>query len=69
MSVWFRFPVSQGFAGYVVRTGETILCNDVANDDRFSSQVDQKTGYVTKTILGAPLKMKESYVWAHYIYM
>ena len=50
-----RFPVSHGIAGHVARTGEIVLCENVANDDRFNSQVDLRTGYQTKSILCGPL--------------
>lgn len=58
---FFRFPVSHGIAGHVARTGEVVLCDNVANDNRFNSQVDLRTGYKTKTILCGPLKTGETY--------
>lgn len=51
-----RFPADKGLAGYVVKTGEPINIVDAYNDSRFNSDIDKKTGYVTKTILCMPIK-------------
>lgn len=51
-----RFPADKGFAGYVVRTGESINIEDAYNDDRFNPEVDKETGYKTKTMLCMPIK-------------
>ena len=56
-----RFPVSDGIAGYVARTGEVVLCTSAGDDSRFNSQVDLITGYRTHAILCAPLKTKERF--------
>lgn len=54
-------PVGQGIAGYVAKTGETVKINtDVYEDSRFSSIIDQKTGFRTKTILCAPIYNKKN---------
>ncbi|MDP7033785.1 MAG: sigma 54-interacting transcriptional regulator [Planctomycetota bacterium] len=51
-----RFPMDRGIAGSVIASGEAILVEDVQNDDRFYSEVDQMTGLETRTILAAPLR-------------
>ncbi len=51
-----RFPADKGFAGYVVRTGESINIEDAYTDDRFNPEVDKETGYKTKTMLCMPIK-------------
>jgi Nif-specific regulatory protein len=53
-----RIDVGQGIAGWVARTGEGVLCNDVSADPRFWSGIDQKTGFETRTILCTPLKQQ-----------
>lgn len=50
-----RFPAGKGLAGYVVKTGETVNITDAYNDPRFNPEVDNKTGYRTKTILCMPI--------------
>ncbi|MCM1266245.1 MAG: GAF domain-containing protein [Candidatus Gastranaerophilales bacterium] len=51
-----RFNASQGLAGHVFRTGETINIKDAYSDDRFNKAIDAKTGYTTKTILCMPIR-------------
>ena len=46
----------QGVAGAVVKSGEAIIVEDAARDERFTRSVDEETGFVTKSILCAPLK-------------
>ncbi len=54
-----RFPKSTGLAGTAVVTGETINVKDAYNDERFNPEIDQKTGYFTKTILCIPMKNRQ----------
>ncbi|MBR2526011.1 GAF domain-containing protein [bacterium] len=51
-----RFPAEKGLAGHCVKTGETINIKDAYNDSRFNPEIDNKTGYKTKTILCMPIK-------------
>ena len=54
-------PIGKGIAGYVAETGETVRINDdVYKDERFSSVIDQKTGFRTKTILSVPVVDKSN---------
>jgi len=50
-----RLPPGFGIAGIVARTGETIAIPDAYEDPRFSRDVDQKTGFRTRSILCVPL--------------
>jgi len=50
----FRVPVA-GIAGQVANTGEMLNIKDAYTHPGFSKANDEKTGYRTKTILGAPL--------------
>ena len=50
-----RFPADQGIAGAVVQSKEPVLVPDAYADPRFNPEVDRKTGYRTRSILGAPL--------------
>jgi Nif-specific regulatory protein len=52
----FRIALGQGIAGWVVQTGQGVVCNDVSQDTRFFHGVDEQTGYSTRSILCAPLK-------------
>ncbi|MBQ3311124.1 HD domain-containing protein [bacterium] len=51
-----RFPADKGLAGHCFKTGETINIKDAYNDPRFNPEIDNKTGYKTKTILCMPIK-------------
>ncbi len=53
-----QLEVGQGIAGWVAKNGEPLIVEDVKNDSRFYQAVDQKTGFITRSILAAPLKIK-----------
>lgn len=56
--VEFRLPIGTGIAGWVAQHGEIVNVRDAYNDDRFDSDWDKVTGYVTRSILTAPMKGK-----------
>lgn len=47
---------TQGLAGYVFSTGESIALADPARDPRFGMDVAEQTGYVPRSILAVPLE-------------
>lgn len=47
-----------GIAGWVARHGEPLIINDVTKDNRFCSDIDEITGFATKSILCAPLQAR-----------
>jgi HD-GYP domain-containing protein (c-di-GMP phosphodiesterase class II) len=49
-------PIGQGIIGEVVATGDRVLVEDVANDNRHYKQLDEQTGFVTRSILCVPLR-------------
>jgi PAS domain S-box-containing protein len=53
-----RLPPGQGIAGWVAREGQRLLVPDVGKDPRFYSGIDEVTGFVTKSVLAVPLKVK-----------
>jgi len=52
----------QGIAGTVAQTGEPMLVADVTKEDRFYDKADEATGFVTKSILAAPLVVRDGIV-------
>lgn len=50
-----RFSADCGIAGATIATRTVINVPDAYLDDRFNPAVDQKTGFVTRTILSLPL--------------
>lgn len=59
-SVTIKLPVGEGIAGHVALTGEVMNITNAQDDPRFNSDIDEKTGYTTKTILCMPLRNKDS---------
>jgi len=53
-----RLPLGQGIAGWVAREGQRLLVPDVREDPRFYPGIDESTGFVTKSVLVVPLKVK-----------
>ena len=53
-------PVSKGsIAGWVYEHKQSLIINDVPNDPRFYSGVQEKTGYVTKNMIAVPMRVKD----------
>jgi len=54
--------LGQGIAGWVAQHGEAIIVPDVDSDSRFYSEIDHSTGFKTRSILAAPLKVKDKVI-------
>ena len=50
-----RLRRGQGIAGYVARTGQPVIVNDVQHDARFFRHVDQTSGFVTRNMVCVPV--------------
>lgn len=50
-----RFPIGKGIAGNVAATGAVMNIQHAYEDERFNPEVDQRTGYKTKSILCMPI--------------
>jgi sigma-B regulation protein RsbU (phosphoserine phosphatase) len=50
-----RIPAGHGLAGACIASGEPVVVNDTSSDARFLGQVDESSGYVTRTVLVVPL--------------
>ncbi len=55
----FRLKPGQGIAGWVAQHGKPLLVPDVSQDSRFYAQVDQVTGFRSRSILCVPLNSKD----------
>jgi GAF domain-containing protein len=53
-----RMPADQGIAGTALQSGEPLVIDDAAKDDRFYSGVDEKAGTETKNLIAVPLMLK-----------
>ncbi len=54
-----RIPAGKGIAGKVFRTKKSVLLNDVSQCPEHLKEVDQKTGFVTKSLIAVPLRTPE----------
>ena len=54
-----RIPDDSGLVGQVVQTGEARRVDRDAGQDEIDRQVDQQTGYQTRTLLCVPLRTKK----------
>ncbi len=50
-----RFPITEGIAGHVASSGESLNIIDAYEDPLFNPAIDEETGFRTKTVLCMPL--------------
>lgn len=50
-----RLDTQSGIAGWVAHNGKPLIVNDVTRDERFNKDIDKITGFVTESIICAPL--------------
>lgn len=51
-----RILNTSGIAGHVFTTGEGVIVRDAYNDPRFQREIDEKSGFTTRSILCNPIK-------------
>jgi signal transduction histidine kinase len=61
---WVKIPANQGVVGQVVQNRQPYLINDAQTHPHFYSQVDQLTGQHTRSILCAPLIVRDHVIGA-----
>lgn len=59
-----RVPPGVGIAGWVVEHGESLIVDRPREDPRFYRDIDEKTGFETRSILAVPLRTKERAIGA-----
>jgi transcriptional regulator with GAF, ATPase, and Fis domain len=50
-----RMPIGRGVVGYVARHAEVVNIRDAASDQRWAPEIDQRTGYHTRSMLCVPI--------------
>jgi GAF domain-containing protein len=50
-----RFGAGEGIAGFVLRSGEPLVVEDVTKDPRFARRVAERSGYVPQGLMAVPL--------------
>jgi len=53
-----RTTLEEGIAGWVATHGVPVVVNDVHSDPRFSPLVDARTGFLTRSVVCVPLKIR-----------
>jgi sigma-B regulation protein RsbU (phosphoserine phosphatase) len=59
-----RLPVSEGIVGKSVRENACQTVFDVSQDAHFSQKMDQESGFVTRSILCAPMRFSDQVIGA-----
>ena len=57
-----RFPKEAGIAGWVAANGRPRIVSDVDRDRHFFRGIDQTSGFKTRSILAAPLRVKDEMI-------
>jgi diguanylate cyclase (GGDEF)-like protein len=55
-----RIPIGKGIAGWSVQHAESVIIEDTSEDDRFLCEVDEESGFQTKSVIAVPLICKEN---------
>jgi len=55
----FSLNVGEGIAGWVAQQNRSLVVNDVAEDPRFYSDISKQIGFATRSILAAPMRVRE----------
>ncbi|MBM2837738.1 MAG: Response regulator [Deltaproteobacteria bacterium] len=58
----FRIKSGQGIAGWVLQHGEPLLITDIKTDGRYYRELDDKTGFETRSMIAVPLLVKDKSV-------
>lgn len=57
-----QLRLGEGIAGWVALHGQPLIVPDVSKDPRFFKKSDEATGFKTRSILAAPLKVKDKVI-------
>ena len=58
----FTLNLGEGIAGWVAENNRSLIVNDVDADKRFFSDISEKIGFPTRSILAVPMRIKEKCV-------
>jgi Nif-specific regulatory protein len=58
----FSVKMGEGIAGWVAKNNRSLIVNDVEDDPRFFSEISEKVGYATTSILAVPMRVKDKCV-------
>jgi signal transduction histidine kinase len=55
----YHTGMDSGIAGWVATHGEPAMVNDVSRDERFSRDIDARTGFLTESVVCVPLQIRK----------
>jgi PAS domain S-box-containing protein len=58
----WRLSPGQGLAGWVARTGESLIVPDTRANEHYFKGVDQQTGLPLRSVLAVPLRVRDSVI-------
>jgi PAS domain S-box-containing protein len=58
----WRLAKGEGLAGWVARSGESLIVPDITADERHSKKVDRETGLTLRSVLSVPLRIKQDVI-------
>lgn len=58
----FRVPVGKGISGWVAKYGVPLIIPDAQRDPRFDNKSDEKSNFVTHSVICVPLKREDSII-------
>ena len=59
-----RLPAGHGIVGWVIEHGEPALVSNVSQDPRFFGDIDQQTGFTTRSVICIPLQTEQETIGA-----
>jgi PAS domain S-box-containing protein len=57
-----KLSTDKGIVGWVAKTGKPVLIPDVSVDSRFDRTLDESTGFVTRSMICVPLKIRDEVI-------
>lgn len=57
-------PLEGSIAGWVIQNKQAVIIDDAQRDPRHFSGADSRTGLVTRTLIGAPMKVRDKVIGA-----
>ncbi len=54
-----HLPVGKGIAGWVAQNRQAVLCPDVTRDERFCSEIDNRVGFNTHSVVCVPVQFQD----------
>jgi Nif-specific regulatory protein len=55
----YSLGMGEGIAGWVAQNNRSLIVNDVDQDERYFAEIGKKIGFITKSILAVPMRIKD----------